>query len=271
MNDQIRVGGFNILPTVVKNLLIINGLFFLAKVVLASKVDLDAWFGLHYFAASDFHIWQIITYMFIHGDFAHLFFNMFALWMFGAALENTWGPKRFLFYYIFTGVGAALIHYIIIYFQIQSSLAIINDFLAAPALETFSRLSDVSHINKAAIAQNLLYLQGNPDAVMQFVPEIENFKASFLNSFNIIGASGSVFGLLLAFGMMWPDSEIYVYFLLPLKAKWFVVIYGALELLYGVMGSADGVAHFAHLGGMLFGIILILIWRRQDRSRYRYY
>ena len=264
MSNEIRAGGFNILPTVVKNLLIINGLFFLAKIVLASKFDLDAIFGLHYFAASDFHVWQIITYMFMHGDFGHLFFNMFALWMFGASVENAWGERRFLCYYLMTGIGAAMIHYLIIYFQIHSSLALIDAFLAAPSVDTFSQLANVDRINQAAIAQNLLYLQAHPSAVMEFVPQMEEFRETFLNSFNIIGASGSVFGLLLAFGMMYPNAEIYVYFLLPIKAKWFVVIYGALELLYGVLGSADGVAHFAHLGGMLFGFLLIMAWRHYD-------
>ena len=266
MSNEIRAGGFNILPTVVKNLLIINGLFFLAKIVLASKFDLDAIFGLHYFAASDFHVWQIITYMFMHGDFGHLFFNMFALWMFGASVENAWGERRFLCYYLITGIGAAMIHYLIIYFQIHSSLALIDAFLAAPSVDTFSQLADVDRINQAAIAQNLLYLQAHPSAVTEFVPQIEVFRETFLNSFNIIGASGSVFGLLLAFGMMYPNSEIYVYFLLPIKAKWFVVIYGALELMYGVLGSADGVAHFAHLGGMLFGFLLIMVWRHYDSN-----
>lgn len=264
MSNEIRAGGFNILPTVVKNLLIINGLFFLAKIVLASKFDLDAIFGLHYFAASDFHVWQIITYMFMHGDFGHLFFNMFALWMFGASVENAWGERRFLCYYLITGIGAAMIHYLIIYFQIHSSLVLIDAFLAAPSVDTFSQLANVDRINQAAIAQNLLYLQAHPSAVMEFVPQMEEFRETFLNSFNIIGASGSVFGLLLAFGMMYPNAEIYVYFLLPIKAKWFVVIYGALELLYGVLGSADGVAHFAHLGGMLFGFLLIMAWRHYD-------
>ena len=108
MSDQIRAGGFNILPIVVKNLLIINGLMFLAKIALASKFDLDAIFGLHYFSASDFHPWQIITYMFMHGDFGHLFFNMFALWMFGRILENVWGSRRFLIYYMVCGLGAGV-------------------------------------------------------------------------------------------------------------------------------------------------------------------
>lgn len=264
MDNQIRAGGFNILPTVVKNLLIINGLLFVAKIVLSSTINLDAVLGLHYFAATDFHVWQIVTYMFMHGDFGHLFFNMFALWMFGSAIENIWGTKRFLIYYLVTGVGAALIHYFVIAFQIHSSIMLINQFLDAPTLESFGRLTDVAHINEEAIRQNLAILQNHPEMITEFIPQIESFKASFLNSFNIIGASGSVFGLLLAFGMMFPNSEIYVYFLLPIKAKWFVMLYGVSELLYGVFGSADGVAHFAHLGGMLFGFLLIMAWKRYD-------
>lgn len=266
MSNEIRAGGFSILPTVVKNLLIINCLFFLAKIVLSSKIDLDALLGLHYFSASDFHVWQIITYMFMHGDFGHLFFNMFALWMFGAAVENAWGERRFLCYYLATGIGAAMVHYLIIYFQLHPSLALIDAFLANPTVDTFSQLSNVSRINQTAIAQNLMYLQAHPYAVTEFVPQIEAFRETLLNSYNIIGASGAVFGLLLAFGMMFPNAEIYVYFLLPIKAKWFVVIYGAIELVYGVLGSSDGVAHFAHLGGMLVGFLLIMAWRNLDRN-----
>ncbi|MBP5664122.1 MAG: rhomboid family intramembrane serine protease [Bacteroidales bacterium] len=266
MRNEIRAGGFSILPTVVKNLLIINCLFFLAKIVLAGRVDLDALFGLHFYAASDFHVWQIITYMFMHGDFGHLFFNMFALWMFGAAVENAWGEQRFLCYYLATGIGAGLVHYLIIYFQLHPSLVLIDAFLASPSVDTFSQLTNVARINQEAIAQNLLYLQAHPSAVTEFVPQIEAFRDTLLNSYNIIGASGAVFGLLLAFGMMFPDAEIYVYFLLPIKAKWFVVIYGAIELIYGVLGTNDGVAHFAHLGGMLVGFLLIMTWRNHDRN-----
>lgn len=270
MNTNIRAGGFSILPPIVKNLLIINGLFFLAKVVLEGRgIDMDAIFGLHYFEAPDFRPWQVITYMFMHGNFSHIFFNMFALWMFGAAIENIWGGKRFLIYYLITGIGAALIHYIIVYFQIQPELALINQFLENPTLETYHYLAEnnASPSFQKMLTQNLIVLQHNPDSLNELIQVTAQAKDNFLNSFVIIGASGAVFGLLLAFGMMFPNSEIYVYFLLPIKAKWFVVIYGALELVFGITGSADGVAHFAHLGGMLFGILLILIWRKQDRNR----
>jgi len=211
---------FQILPPVVKNLLIINGIFFVATLVLGNTfgINLSRIFGLHYFASDLFKPWQIITYMFMHSttDFGHIFFNMFALWMFGSAIENVWGGKRFLLYYLITGIGAAVLHYLIVTYQIH------------------------------------------------YVWNLTDFQYYFaINQFNIVGASGAVFGILLAFGMMFPNSMIYIYFLFPMKAKWFVIIYGALELIYGVAGSNDGIAHFAHLGGMLFGLILILLWKKK--------
>ena len=131
MNERIELGRYNILPPVVKNLLIINALFYVAKVVLNFKnidIDLDQLFGLHYVQATDFKIWQVITYMFMHGDFWHLFFNMFALWMFGSSIENIWGSKKFLIYYLITGIGAAFIHYIVIYFQINHDMLFENSW-----------------------------------------------------------------------------------------------------------------------------------------------
>ena len=133
MNERIELGRYNILPPVVKNLLIINGLFFVATIFLEPRgIFLDKLFGLHYVEAPDFKIWQIFTYMFMHGNFGHLFFNMFSLWMFGAAIENLWGSKRFLIYYLITGIGAAIIHYIVIYFQIHQDIALFNLFLENP-------------------------------------------------------------------------------------------------------------------------------------------
>lgn len=270
MDEDIRVNGFNILPIAVKNLLIINCLFFLAKVALGTRIDLDALLGLHYFASTDFHVWQFVTYMFMHGDFGHLFFNMFALWMFGSTVENVWGTKRFLLYYFITGVGAALFHYLVLFFEIHPMLALLNQFLDNPSLESFQYL--VEHNTNARFQDmfqnNLRYLQANnsTSALNELVAITNESKNLFVNSFNIIGASGAVFGLLLAFGMLFPDARIYIYFLIPMKAKWFVVLYGGLELLFGITGTQDGIGHFAHLGGMLFGLILILVWRRQERN-----
>lgn len=278
MGNDIRVGGFNILPPVVKNLLIINVLFFLAKIV-GQKFgwDLDGWFGLHFFTASAYHPWQLVTYMFMHGDFGHLFFNMFALWMFGATVENYWGGKRFLIYYFVTGIGAALVHYAVLAFTLVPEMAVINQYLDAPSVENLTNIfqNHLIHVNEKddwylAFHDAFRQLQLQPDNVdllNQCTEFLMEYKEYYLNAHVIIGASGAVFGVLLAFGMLFPNSQIYLYFLIPIKAKWFVALYGALELFYGVTGTQEGVAHFAHLGGMLFGILLILLWRKQDRDR----
>lgn len=266
MNERIELGSYNILPPIVKNLLIINGLFYFAKVLLLPRgIDMDLLFGLHYIEAPNFKIWQIFTYMFMHGNFGHLFFNMFSLWMFGAAIENLWGSKKFLIYYLITGIGAAIIHYLIIYFQINHDVALFNLFLENPSIQNYQNLADYAQSEriKSVLENNLLVLQANPSSLSDLSLATVNIKDSFLNSYNIIGASGSVFGILLAFGMLFPNAMLYVYFLFPIKAKWFVIIYGALELVYGVTGTSDGIAHFAHLGGMLFGLILILFWKKK--------
>lgn len=231
--NQYRPNSFNLLPLVVKNLLIINGLFFLGTWSAASVgVDLGDILGLHYPLSESFRPYQLITYMFMHGSFMHLFFNMFALWMFGNTLENAWGPKRFLTYYIITGIGAAICHYTIVHFEIQQVIDNIN-------------------------ASNF-----SPEEVTMYTREVMNAPV-------VVGASGSVFGILLAFGMMFPNTLLYIYFAIPIKAKWFVVLYGAAELFSGLKGSpGDNVAHFAHLGGMLFGFILIKYWQKKSNHFY---
>ena len=275
MDEQIRMGGFKILPPGVKNLLIINTLVFFATVVFQQTglVDLDKWLGLHYIAAPDFHIWQFITYMFMHGNFMHLFFNMFALWMFGAAVENYWGTKRFLVYFFITGIGAAMCHYLIVFFQVHPTVALINQFIDNPSLESYRYL--VEHNTNVQFndmfRNNLVLLEQNPGVLDELAYVTANARDTYLNSINIVGASGAVYGLLLAFGMLFPNSYIYIYFLLPIKAKWFVILYGGIELLSGIWGTSDGVAHFAHLGGMIFGVLLILYWRHAERQRNNYY
>ena len=245
---------FSVLPPVVKNLLIINGLFFLATVAFEKifNIRLSDILGLHYFQSELFYPHQLITYMFMHGDIGHIFFNMFALWMFGSTIENYWGGKRFLIYYLITGIGAGLVQeavYGIRIYQIMSQLP--------------PELVDVVKNEGLAIWQQ----QQN------YTQELMGNLNALLNS-GTVGASGSVFGLLLAFGMMFPNTMIYLYMLFPIKAKWFVIGYGVLELWLGIANrSGDNVAHFAHLGGMLFGIILILMWQKRNRNRtfYEYY
>jgi membrane associated rhomboid family serine protease len=241
--SEIRLRNYTLLPPVVKNLLIINGIMYLATVVFETRgIDLAEILGLRFFTARNFEIWQPITYMFMHGSFGHLFFNMFALWMFGASLENTWGTNRFLLYYMVCGIGAGLIQMLVIGLQINSLSHVLSP-------ETIQMIRE----------NGLQILNENKN----YLGEMGEFNRA-LNTVTV-GASGSVFGLLLAFGMMYPNSVIYIYFLLPLKAKWFVIFYGALELLLGFTGTNDGVAHFAHLGGMLFGFFLILYWNKGTR------
>jgi len=276
---RIAPGGFNILPLVVKNLLIINGLFFLATLALdrALGVNLYRIFGLHFFGATDFVPYQLITYMFMHGGFTHLFFNMFALWMFGNVLENVWGPKRFLTYYFVTGFGAAIIHYLVIYFQMLPTLQTINQFISSPDHEALQAAFAAGHIkafsaeSSAAIKAfienyNELLQIDSQEALVQAVSFINQYRIDFLNAPVVVGASGAVFGILLAFGMLFPNSLIYVFFAIPIKAKYFVMIYGALELIFGIVNRpGDNIAHFAHLGGMVFGFFLIRYWRSRSK------
>ena len=276
MSQQFRPMGFRILPPVVKNLLILNILFFLATIALDSAygVDLIKYLGLHYWAAEDFQPYQFITYMFMHGGFMHLFFNMFALWMFGNALENVWGPKRFLIYYFVTGIGAAIVHYLVFYFQISPILGAINNFVQDPSNEKLMAFLNSENFkvtsqeiqnnyNLFANKYNSLINRDPSRALQEGINFMQQYKTDFLNSSVVVGASGAVFGILLAFGMLFPNALIYIYFAIPIKAKWFVIIYGAIELYSGIANNpGDNVAHFAHLGGMIFGYFLIRYWKR---------
>ncbi len=212
----------NTTPPVVMNLLIANVVVYLAMTLLNKSVIYE-YFALFPVSSPFFHFWQPLSYMFMHGGFSHLFFNMFALWMFGRGLEIEMGWKRFLAYYIVCGVGAALV---------QMAMAQID----------LARLPDYS-------------------------PAYWDYLCT-----PTVGASGAVFGLLLAFGMMHPNAVIMLIFPpVAMKAKWFVIIYGALELFFGISGRMDSVAHFAHLGGMFWGWLLLLWWRYRDRQRGDYY
>ena len=276
---------FSTLPPVIKNLLILNGLFFLASMSFETIYgsDLTNILGLHYPSADKFKIYQFVSYMFMHGSFGHLFFNMFALWMFGNVLENIWGPKRFLIYYFVTGIGAALTHYAIFYFQIAPVLDAVNGFLAHPSVDAFIQFRNSEHfaINSMEMQVHFNNFVGefnraavsNPQlALDQAINYMFTYRMDLLNAPVVVGASGAVFGVLLAFGMMFPDSLIYIYFAIPVKAKYFVLGYGLIELFSGVMArEGDNVAHFAHLGGMVFGFLLIHYWQSQNRNRKKYF
>jgi len=281
MTEQFRPRGFSLLPPLVKNLLIINGLMFIAQ-ILAEKsfgISLEDILGLHYPPSLAFKPWQFITYMFMHGNFGHLFFNMFALWMFGYALENIWGPRRFLVYYLITGIGAALVQCLVMYITINPTIVMLNgvisdpnapaifDFITQHTLQINQYSGDIYlQLEKFQEAlKTLAYIPDDRQALLVAHNFLVDYREYFLSLPNVIGASGAVYGILLAFGMIFPNTLIYIYFLFPLKAKYFVIIYGLIELFYGFTGANAGVAHFAHLGGMIFGFFLILYWKKRGR------
>jgi len=242
--QSLRPGGFSLLPPVIKNLLIINGLFFVATFSLYNAQIVNLWsiFGLHFPASDEFSPYQIVTHMFMHGTFGHLFFNMFALWMFGNALENMWGGKKFLIFYLVTGFGASAI------------------FMG---IEAFTYFQNISQIPPELIKNGI-------QEGAKYPPEYIGFIQSAFNVLNtqVLGASGAVFGILLAFGMTFPNQTVYLYFAIPIKVKYFVAGYGALELYSGIVNSNDGIAHTAHLGGMIVGYFLIRYWKKDQFRQY---
>ena len=266
--QQYRPSGFNILPPVVKNLLIINGIMFLATWAFKSRfnIDLNDMLGLHYPTSPKFHWYQFFTYMFMHGGFEHILFNMFGLWTFGYVLENFWGPQRFLFYYVITGLGAALIQTLYTYYQLH----VIDTAIATLDPETVRSLLG-PHFSGTVIQDlynGLKAAHPSDSTIAEATQDLGAYRA-FVEGISTGGASGALFGILLAFGMLFPNTELMMlFFPVPIKAKYFVTIYGCIELFSGVyQAEGDFVAHFAHLGGMLFGFILIKIWQK-DRNKF---
>ena len=221
------------IPTITKNLLIINLIAFLATSVLELRgIDLSDIGGLHFFMAKDFHLYQFVTYLFLHANLMHILSNMFGLWMFGCVIENVWGPKKFLFYYITCGIGAGLIQEIVQFGQFYMTI------IAQDPTVTFGEIF--------AIGEQL---------------------SGQLNAWTTIGASGAVYAVILTFGMTFPNERLFIIpFPFPIKAKWFVLGYVAIEFISALGSSGDGVAHTAHLGGMLFGFLMIRYWNRQANS-----
>lgn len=293
---EFRPGRFQILPTIVKNLIIINGIMVFAQFVLGKfGIDISDYLGLHYWKSEYFKPWQFLTHMFLHGSYQslnatlmHIFSNMFALWMFGSILENVWGPKRFLTFYLICGLGAAILHMAVVAWGFHGIEQAFNRFQADPTLEQFKVFIDgnmhfpsrnplalqVGHIfnewssmpardmSQDAITAVNQYLTG-----MYYTPANVHLPGIFDEA--TVGASGAVFGILFAFGYLFPNTLLYIYFLVPIKAKYVVGAYALFELYAGIQNSAgDNVAHFAHLGGMLVGFILLKIWNKRNRSQF---
>ena len=229
------------IPVITKNLLIINILAFIAMYFLKTVplsgggvIDLNDIFGLHFCLSPHFHLYQLFTYMFMHANIEHIFFNMFALWMFGCVVENVWGAKKFLFYYIVCGVGAGLIQEIA---QLGSFCMICGEQI--------------------------------PNFKISQMFEVARNSASVINLWTTVGASGAIYAILLAFGMIFPEERIFIFPLpIPIKAKWFVIIYAAIELFSALATTGDNVAHLAHLGGMIFGYFLIRYWQKHPTAGY---
>lgn len=263
---------FSMLPVVLKNLLIINAIGFLAYFVFKHSfgIDLNRLLGIYYFESEFFRPYQFVTYMFMHGNFYHLFFNMFALWMFGYLLENLWGSKRFFIYYFVTGLGAIVVQMIVNFIQFYPIQNAIEIYANNPNPADFQYILTEyfnGYFNPALVdgfmkkfffsPENLAYQNES----LQILENLYDFRLNIPT----VGASGAVFGILLAFGMLFPNQYIYLYFFFPIKAKWFVIFYGLLELFLGLSNRpGDNVAHFAHLGGMIFGFFLIRHWRRRS-------
>lgn len=234
----------NNLPKVTKNLLIINIIVFFATVVANRwNLDLNELLGLHYFQSSHFKLHQLFTYMFMHSNFEHIFFNMFAVWMFGRILEQVWGSSRFLFYYVVCGVGAGLVQELT---QFVAFMPYIKEIHALQAMDP----------------TQLVTINGAVKAASEWLPLFNAYIGA-----PTVGASGAVYGILLAFGMLFPNQQLYIIpFPFPIKAKWLIIAYFVIELGLAFLAKGDHVAHFAHLGGMIFGLLLILYWRKHNRS-----
>lgn len=269
--NNFRPGGFQQLPVVVKNIIIINVLVFLLEQLLDSRgMGIDNMFALHYWHSPLFKWWQLFTHMFMHGSLAHLFFNMFAFWMFGNILENVWGPGRFILFYFVCGMGAALCHLGVLGFQFSGFHNQFMAFQQSPSYENFAYFISQHHIGvNPQFLTNWAQNPGCTTCVEEAVRGINTYYAGMIDEATV-GASGAVFGILFAFGYLFPNTELFIYFIpIPIKAKWVVGAYALLELVQGVANSSgDNIAHFAHLGGMLFAFILLRIWGKNIRNNF---
>lgn len=231
------------IPPVVKNLLIINAIFFLATMVLGDQINMNNLFGAHYFDSPSFRVWQPITYMFMHGSFMHLFFNMFGLYMFGSVLEQSWGPKRFINFYLITGLGALALQWVvqgIELYQITGSFVNHGNLPLDTLVD--GRFNPAQYTESAASTLFSIYFG------------------------TMVGASGAIFGIMTAFAVLFPNVKMMLMFIpFPVKAKYFIPVYIVIELFLGVARiQGDSVAHFAHLGGALIGFILVRIWKQNN-------
>jgi membrane associated rhomboid family serine protease len=263
------------IPPVLKNLLLINVLMFAGTMLLGNGlgIDMNQKLGLHYIGSEYFQPYQLVTHMFMHGGLTHIFMNMFMLWMFGRVLEQVWGGKRFLFYYFFTGLGAAALHMLVMHIELTP---LFNDAIAfknTPSPQLFETFV-LEHF-RGASPQVYEFVKGwiaHPGNY-SYATEAGNFVDQLVqNRMNVptVGASGAVYGVLLAFGMLFPNMPLTLIFFpfYPIKAKYMVIGMGVIELVEGLGRTGGNVAHFAHLGGMIFGFMLIKYWNKNKQNLY---
>lgn len=267
------------IPPAVKTLIIINVVMYLLTLLLARitepPIQLTRILGLYLPGSDHWGIWQYVTHMFMHGNFSHLFFNMFALFMFGRILESVWGSKRFLIFYFVCGIGAALFNSLIGGIDVLHMHRLFEAFQAAPdagTLAEFMRshpLDPMSTQRVDILIDQWFSDEKNPAYIVQGTAYFEQIMRLYTN-IPMVGASGAIFGILLAFGMLFPNTELFLFFVpVPIKAKYFVLGYGFLELWLGFQNNpGDNVAHFAHLGGMIFGFFLVRYWNKHRKTFY---
>ena len=240
-DNQGRGGFMSHVPSAVKHIILINVLVMI-MCYLKSTFMYET-FAMYFPASPLFQVWQPVTYLFMHGDFFHLFFNMYTLYIFGSVLERVWGTKKFLLFFFVTGVGAALVHACVQWYQYSELMASAG---AASA--------EVSSIANQMVGQG--------GAMVPVGLNWAGFERVLFTP--TVGASGAIYGVLMGYAMLYPDSILTLIFPpISLKAKWFVLIFAGIELLLGVTGTQAGVAHFAHLGGLIFGFALIMYWKRK--------
>ncbi len=265
---------FNFTP-IVRNLLIVNVFLYLIAEIL--RINFGHIFGLYYINSPGhefvYQPYTLFTYMFLHGSFNHLLSNMFGLLIFGSLLEHTWGPKRFLFYYLVTGIGAGVIYSIWLYLELYPLQVGVETFLSKPNYLSF--LEFVNRFDAHFYLDNNEFVKqfkAQPNAP-QFIAETTAYAQKLFDvtaSVPMVGASGAIFGLIIAFGYLFPDREMYLFLIpFPIKAKYFVALYGVMEVYSGlIILPGDNVAHFAHLGGMLVGFLLLKYWERYRTKLY---
>ncbi len=259
----------NIFGKTIPHIIIISILTLLADDALSvsTEISLSSILGLHSVYSDQFHFYQLITYMFMHGNYTHLFFNMFALWMFGLPLEQRFGMRRFAYYFLVSGIGAAIIHLSVMAYQHHNIVNKLKTFVNNPEPNNLRDLTEyIPVFNPLAVSEyESLWNSGQMSEtyVQSFVSSVVYAVERYID-IPTVGASGAVFAILLAFGVLYPNATILLFFFIPIKAKYFVILYGILELWLGLANLPnDPIAHFAHLGGMVWGGILLYYWKRR--------